>query len=328
MKAYEFVSRPDRYTIPRAVHADSELRAHIDHLRDQTRHVLCRAPKIVADEVWDAHPALRDAFSSAVGADDVVRLAADHAVRARPPYTDVWIEARSPSFDDRPHQAPWVGCGWGLHTSAESPASASKRALRDVGLPAHAEFGYMVGGTVWVFWREGFTPVSLVHYLLNADGTPLRGPSGCVAYSVLPLSPKGTTSDDSRSMWTLGVQTIAHAISTFGFLGCANVEVVAGGRIDEAVPRKRRGVTVPDMIYRVLRVRRPDKRLVRLDGSDPAGGASDRPMHSVRGHFKRYDGRDGRGLFLGKYDRTVWCPPHVRGNRSAGVVVKDYEIAS
>lgn len=333
MRAYEFLNRPDRYTVPRAVQNDRELWAHINSLREQTRDVLCSAPRLLADEVWDAHPALREASASGTSADSLIRMAAEHAVRSRPPYENVWLEARVPAFDDDVIRdvgggVPWVGVGVGTYEAANTPRRVVKSALRGCGLPVHSEFGFCVGGTVWVFWREGYTPVAMSHVVLDSEGCPVRGPRGDVAFSVVPFTPDGTPGDDAKRMWSLGVISLALAISTFGFLGCANVEVVRGGAIDDVTPRKDRRVSVADMTYKVLRVRRPDKRLVRLDGSDPSGSGSDRPLHSVRGHFKRYDGKDGRGLFLGKYERTVWCPPHVRGSRSAGVVVKDYEVSS
>lgn len=44
-----------------------------------------------------------------------------------------------------------------------------------------------------------------------------------------------------------------------------------------------------------------------------------------RGHFAEY-GKDGKGLLFGKLVGRFFIPMHTRGDRKAGVIVKDYEV--
>lgn len=46
-------------------------------------------------------------------------------------------------------------------------------------------------------------------------------------------------------------------------------------------------------------------------------------VHLCRGHIKTYT--DEKPLF-GKIVGNIWCPPHARGNKNKGVIVKDYEV--
>ena len=104
------------------------------------------------------------------------------------------------------------------------------------------------------------------------------------------------------------------------FLACTNVRTLDGhpdAKLQKA--RKKRG-KLPLVSYKVLQLR-------------PAGGGTnDDPkhlwsnrVHLCRGHMAEY-GVNGKGLLFGKYSGSFWIPPHVKGDKKQGLVVKDYQL--
>ena len=100
---------------------------------------------------------------------------------------------------------------------------------------------------------------------------------------------------------------------------CKNVEL-----IDQPLTRqqRRRKERKNEIYYKVL-VIEPFKKQVRNEAAQHGGSEIDRALHICRGHFATYT--EDKPLF-GKYTGTFWKPMHVRGKRSAGMVVKDYEV--
>lgn len=87
---------------------------------------------------------------------------------------------------------------------------------------------------------------------------------------------------------------------------------------------KRQGKPEPKPFY-LLKVReRATKRVTVGDIAHSDADAAKR-AHQVRGHFRVY-GQAGRGLLFGKYEKTVWVPSHVRGDKEQGEIEKGYEI--
>jgi hypothetical protein len=66
----------------------------------------------------------------------------------------------------------------------------------------------------------------------------------------------------------------------------------------------------------------PIKKILRNEGQIEKVGLA-RALHICRGHFATYT--DDKPMF-GKVTGTFWRPAHVRGNLSAGAVIKDYDV--
>lgn len=100
---------------------------------------------------------------------------------------------------------------------------------------------------------------------------------------------------------------------------CKNVHL-----IDQPLTRqqRRRKERKGETYYKVLSIE-PFKKQVRNEASSNGHSEIERAMHICRGHFVTYS--EERPLF-GKYAGTYWKPMHLRGKRSAGMVVKDYEV--
>lgn len=110
---------------------------------------------------------------------------------------------------------------------------------------------------------------------------------------------------------------------TVGLMHCSNVVVREAG--EAAITdnkRLRRKHRLPTIRHHVLRVR-VGTREIDISPNTETGTM---PLHTVRGHYRKY-GYDGRGLLFGKYRRSaVWVPPHVRGNADNGITTKDYDL--
>ena len=78
----------------------------------------------------------------------------------------------------------------------------------------------------------------------------------------------------------------------------------------------------PLFTYKTLRLQLPAKK--RRKGSGPATATDNTTrLHLCRGHFKTYT--EDKPL-LGKFTGRYWWQPHARGDKTKGVVMKDYEV--
>jgi hypothetical protein len=103
-------------------------------------------------------------------------------------------------------------------------------------------------------------------------------------------------------------------------LSCKNIKPVKV--IPDAKINKKRKMTgkEPLYTYHVLDVILPGRRRMTEPG-DPTGRTV--RLHLCRGHFKEYTAE--RPLF-GKYVGRYWWQPMARGDKKAGVVMKDYNV--
>lgn len=103
-------------------------------------------------------------------------------------------------------------------------------------------------------------------------------------------------------------------------LSCKNIRektVVPPARLQAS--RRKKG-KVPLVSYRVLEIT-PATSWASREGSRLWTNR----VHLCRGHMAEY-GVDGKGLLFGKYAGRFWIPPHVKGDKSKGLVVKDYRL--
>ena len=77
----------------------------------------------------------------------------------------------------------------------------------------------------------------------------------------------------------------------------------------------------PKLRYHTLNID-PLKKMLKYDSAaDPTG--RELAWHLCRGHWKHYTAE--KPLF-GSYVGSVWCPPHAKGKKENGVVLKEYAI--
>jgi hypothetical protein len=113
------------------------------------------------------------------------------------------------------------------------------------------------------------------------------------------------------------------AFLALSFIHCRNVKV-AEERPPEKLSKKHAKKTGrPLLRYRMLQIDHMKEILERV-GKASANGLK-LALHICRGHFNHY-GENGKGLFFGKYEATVWVPMQTRGTKKRGVVVKDYDV--
>jgi hypothetical protein len=125
--------------------------------------------------------------------------------------------------------------------------------------------------------------------------------------------------DERRSIWYLAARPNRILNRFLEFLTCTNI------RVQDVVPtskeqreRKRCGLR-PLVSYKTLELQ---QRSAGARGEER--GSWTNRVHLCRGHFAVYT--DAAPLF-GKYVGKFWIPPHARGDRAKGMVVKDYAFA-
>jgi len=126
--------------------------------------------------------------------------------------------------------------------------------------------------------------------------------------------------DDPRYLLT---SMLFPALLTLSFMHAKNIDVVerrADPRQSRAF-RRRHGRELKDRY--VLEIS-PLRRVLEDDGGIGANGLA-RALHLCRGHLRTYTSE--RPLF-GRHVGTFWVKAHPRGNRSAGVLDKDYRVAT
>lgn len=109
---------------------------------------------------------------------------------------------------------------------------------------------------------------------------------------------------------------------TISFMHCKKQTKLIEHVPPEKVQRKRIKNNKPPLTkYYTLDIE-PLKEILRTEGRVHEVGLP-KALHICRGHFKDYS--QGKGLF-GKYKGLYWWDSHIRGNESAGTVIKDYAV--
>lgn len=106
------------------------------------------------------------------------------------------------------------------------------------------------------------------------------------------------------------------------FTHCKNVEVIDNPPPPKLSAAQEKRYGIPKLTYKTLNIV-PMQQVLHLEGGMSKGNSLAKALHICRGHFADY--REGAGLF-GRYHGLVWRDMHVRGDKSAGVVQKDYAV--
>jgi hypothetical protein len=110
------------------------------------------------------------------------------------------------------------------------------------------------------------------------------------------------------------------ACLTLSFFHCKNVTVRQEQPPVALAKAHIRRHGIPLLRYHTLDIR-PMQRVLRHEGQSEGHGLA-RALHICRGHFKDFR---QKGLF-GKHFGMYWWDMHIRGNRAAGIVHKDYAM--
>jgi hypothetical protein len=78
----------------------------------------------------------------------------------------------------------------------------------------------------------------------------------------------------------------------------------------------RFGRKLPENEYKVVTIQLPKPRGVRIYEKEFTGHGTPKRQHWVRGHWRKYKGREER----------TWIAPHIRGNSELGTIVHDYKL--
>lgn len=153
----------------------------------------------------------------------------------------------------------------------------------------------------------------------------------CIFRNIYKLNDDGCTIYDfdshevveptKKNQFAANTQVSYLAIAALSsLLMCKNIgieEIAAPYKVNKK--RKKRG-KIPIYTYKVLVVK--DSKGPRTKYLNGGHGESNR-VHLCRGHFKTYTEQN---KLFGKYTGQYWWQPHARGDKSKGVVVKDYKV--
>lgn len=80
----------------------------------------------------------------------------------------------------------------------------------------------------------------------------------------------------------------------------------------------------PTVTIKTLKIK-PTLYVVEADGTERPLKSSELAQHTRRGHWAHY-GINGKGLFMGKYIKSMYRKPSTIGKIENGLVIKDYEL--
>jgi hypothetical protein len=257
-------------------------------------------------------------------------------IPVRPPYDVTWFECtahlgflegwlHSSGFAESP-----TGC-LVLHGPYGGTGSIISSWERET-MPETKDGGMCLRIIPYIHLENSVAPLGAhVLVLLDKDGYMVRGGTQARAteeslnkfLDVFPAArmPGDTTflRDVISEAATLSALPVLRALA---LLNCKNVaaEPHPFARGVKSGKKHGRG-PLARAIYHTLVLTLPGRAGGTVGASTHTG--LERAQHLVRGHFADY--RDGSGLF-GRVHGMFWIPAHVRGNKDAGVVTKQYEV--
>lgn len=159
--------------------------------------------------------------------------------------------------------------------------------------------------------------------VLGEGGAPLgRGVDLCAFATgqLKELQDEGV--EGARQLWRLFGFSMRVSLFANCFAHCKNVEILDAVPPPKLSAKQEKRYGIPKLTYKTLNIV-PMQQTLRSEGGMDRGNSLAKALHICRGHFADY--RDGPGLF-GRYHGLVWRDMHVRGDKKAGRVVKDYEV--
>jgi hypothetical protein len=111
-------------------------------------------------------------------------------------------------------------------------------------------------------------------------------------------------------------------LMSFTFANCRNVEIEDVTNHLQPSPKIRRRLNLPEVKRYTLKIAGHHSRPSREYNEGPQGVM---PFHLCRGHFATYTADKpmfGNPKLVGRY----WHPPHMKGKKERGEIMKDYAI--
>jgi hypothetical protein len=242
----------------------------------------------------------------------------------KPPFDEIFIEARSPgqigepgSETDWPELFPSRFGFYIQHAPKDDFVSHWREMIDRTGFKTDGGATAIVAIPVMMNKSNGAPCYMGISFwcLLDRRGCPVDQP----ITSIDKWHAEGGSSDKYKSIVEILVCPIIYALM---FLNCGSV------KSDPVEPnlvinRERRNAGLkPFLRYRTINID-PMKEVLRTEGNIEADGLR-KALHRCRGHFATYtDSIMGRKL---ESPITVWKPPHVRGTHKQGVVISDYKV--
>lgn len=129
--------------------------------------------------------------------------------------------------------------------------------------------------------------------------------------------------DDAKKL-SQSLGTFDHiAMLAFTFANCSNVKLEDATEELQPIAKLRRRLKIPEVKRYTLNIAGHVSRPSRDYNEGPKGVM---PFHLCRGHFATYTADRpmfGNPKLVGRY----WHPPHMKGKKENGEIVKDYAIA-
>jgi len=270
--------------------------------------------QVIIDRIDKSHAIVGDVLmpllQRELGTSSPVGGITKRLVACTPPFESTWVEVRS--------EASHFGVI--MHRTQARDVNLEGRAPRNLVSPPDAK--WMVEAMSFYKTTDGTieNTRSVIVFYLDSAGRICRREDSVAAWFRLCVA-------DS---WQDGPRDNCFALAAIfvcAFMGCRNVVQVAVDVPESIQKRRIRRGRHPLVRYHVLRVVSPrdvdrvPHNIIRGHeaGALPASVSS----HICRGHFKTYTA--DRPL-LGRYVGTFWWEAQARGDRSVGLVDKDYAV--
>lgn len=184
------------------------------------------------------------------------------------------------------------------------------------GIERHVPSGWMMEITAFAELRPGVIGGPFVRWSLrvNQDGSLEERPE-----MYKPTFSDETTKPDSD--FGNYNQYLFPCLLSLSFLHCKNVTQVVTDPIPKLNRARVKEGKPPFVRFHTLEIE-PMKKVLRHQGREHEQDLA-KALHICRGHFADY--RNGAGLF-GKHKGVYWWDSQVKGSKSKGVVVKEYDV--
>lgn len=187
--------------------------------------------------------------------------------------------------------------------------------------------GWVIGAAVYLKQRGELVRGPLGVTMLNVDPAgryieaDVRMRNGQIGVPVMVPFANRLDQQSQDVITQCCVDVVKPFLLALSFMHCKNV---VRHEVEQPAPlskkwQKRHGR--PLVRYHVLDID-PMREVLRSEGQSEEVGLK-RALHICRGHFATYTA--DKPLF-GRVTGTFWKPQHVRGNKEAGLVLKDYRV--
>lgn len=265
--------------------------------------------------------------------------------RIRPPYDNIWLEARpSPAFHDAmtdelvgedfsksmmrrrdrlDHLAAFMSthkadekAGFLEDTIENGPEPQAKMARQFLNSDARWAIAVMFI-LDFTDYDQPVTPGMAMTFLTQDGRACAVQPEGRDKAFASMTAPNPNA---DLELVRFGQALMAPMYFSLAMLNCKNVESEKNAPNEKLAEKQRKTKGSAQTTYRTLVVTVPSS----ISGGSSNGEAdgTSTSQHMVRGHFRELTS----DYYTEKQGESVWVPPHVRGSGEEGIVKKDYSV--